>query len=408
MSKLHKTALTASIVLMLALSACNGVNLSTLKSTYGLAALPAQAANPTQTQVSVANSDLMAAYEGTLEQIYARVNRSVVNVDVIQTVSAQGFSGNPQSPFGSPGAGAQAALGSGFVWDAQGHIVTNNHVVDGADRITITFADGTTSLAEVVGVDPNSDLAVLKVNVAQNKLAPIEIADSAQVKVGQLAVAIGNPFGLEGTMTAGIVSALDRSLPVGQDSQTTANYTIPDIIQTDASINPGNSGGVLVDDQGQLIGVTAAIESSTNSNSGVGFVIPSRIVQKVVPALIKSGSFQHSYIGISGVSLDLALAQTNNLSDSQRGVLVMEVVPNGPAAKAGVQGGSRQATIDGAQTLAGGDVIIAIDQQSITRFEDIGSYLFESTAPGQVIRLTVLRNGAQIEIPVTLGVLPVS
>jgi serine protease Do len=415
MSKIQKTSLVASIILLLALSACSGLNLSTLKTSYGLSSQPAQAAGPTLAQAGTPTGELLAAYQGTLEQIYQNVNPSVVNVDVVQTAasSVQVLPNGQQSPFNSPGAQSQqAALGSGFVWDTQGHIVTNNHVVEGADKITVTFTDGTTAAAKLVGADPNSDLAVIKVDLPQSKLIPIELTDSAQVKVGQIAIAIGNPFGLEGTMTVGIVSALDRSLPVNLQDQSTQStsptYTIPDIIQTDASINPGNSGGVLVNDQGQLIGVTSAIESTTNANAGVGFVIPSRIVQKVVPSLIKTGSFQHSYLGISGVTLSLDLAQANNLSDSQQGVLIMQVVSNGPAAKAGLQGGSRQVTIDGSQTLAGGDVIVAIDKQPVNQFEDIGSYLFESTIPGQTVDVTVLRNGQQVEIPLTLGILPAS
>jgi 2-alkenal reductase len=212
------------------------------------------------TSLPPSSSEAIEAFQGILENVYAQVNPSVVNVEV--AVKATSANGLQNTPFGfGNSAPVQQGLGSGFVWDSQGHIVTNNHVVDGADQIRVTFADGTTVDAKRVGTDPNSDLAVIQVNVPASDLHPVTLADSSQVKVGQLAIAIGNPYGLSGTMTSGIVSALSRTLPVGLDSANFGNgptYSIPDIIQTDASINPGNSGGVLVDDQGQLISVTTA------------------------------------------------------------------------------------------------------------------------------------------------------
>jgi 2-alkenal reductase len=413
MSKIRITIPAVLLILTLALSACSTASLSAASLSERIAGETAQAAAPALALDNIPAAELLAAYQGTLEKIYATVNPSVVNVDVVMTTTttSQGFQNGQQNPFSNPGMEAQqTALGSGFVWDTQGHIVTNYHVVEGADQITVTFSDGTSAAASLVGADPNSDLAVIKVDVPKSELVPVETADSAQVKVGQIAIAIGNPFGLEGTMTVGIVSALDRSLPVSTDSlnaqRSAGTYTIPNIIQTDASINPGNSGGVLVNAQGQLIGVTAAIESTTNSNAGVGFVIPSRIVQKVVPALIKTGRYQHSYIGISGVTLSRELAQANNLSDAQQGVLVVSVAANSPADQAGLQGGSRQTSVNGAQYLAGGDVITAIGGETVRQFEDIGSYLFDSTLPGQEITLTILRNGQTLEVPVTLGILP--
>ncbi|HEX7972910.1 MAG TPA: trypsin-like peptidase domain-containing protein, partial [Anaerolineales bacterium] len=237
------------------------------------AAAAAPQAQATAGPVTAASGPL-AAYQSTLEQIYSQVGPSVVNIDVV--IGATATRSRNGSPFGF-GSQQSEALGSGFVWDTQGNIVTNNHVVSGATQIQVTFSDGTTASAKLVGADPNADLAVVKVNVPASQLRPVQIADSTQVKVGQLAIAIGNPFGLAGTMTTGIISGLERSLPVGLDSQTGqtsqtgGTYAIPDIIQTDAAINPGNSGGVLVDDQGRLIGVTAAIESATNSNSGMAY-----------------------------------------------------------------------------------------------------------------------------------------
>ncbi len=357
--------------------------------------------------------------QATFEQIYTAVNPSVVNIHVIEggTNVGGGNGGNGGNGNGQPGGNGnpfgfapQAALGSGFVWDANGDIVTNNHVVDGATKITVTFADGTTVEATRVGNDPNADLAVIKVNVAAGELHPVQLADSTQVKVGQVAIAIGNPFGLSGTMTQGIISGLSRSLPVANSSSalgsSTGTYSIPDIIQTDAAINPGNSGGVLVDDQGHVLGVTAAIESQAGTSSGVGFVIPAAIVQKVVPALIQSGHYDHPWLGITGTTLTPDLAQAMNLKAEQQGVLVISTAANSPAAKAGVQGSQQPATINGQAEQVGGDVITALNGQTIKRFEDLASYLLDSTQAGQSVTLTVLRQGQTQTLQVTLGVLP--
>jgi 2-alkenal reductase len=273
----------------------------------------------------------------------------------------------------------------------------------------VTFWDDTVATAKLVGADPNSDLAVIQVNVPTSKLTPVQLTDSTKVKVGQLAIAIGNPFGLQGTMTQGIISGLSRTLPVGLDNQSTQQgptYSIPDIIQTDAAINPGNSGGVLVDDQGNLIGVTAAIASSAGSNSGVGFAIPSAIVEKVVPSLINTGTYQHPWLGISGTTLTSDLAQAMNLSQSQQGSLVIDVTPNGPADRAGLRGSGQSATINGHQTPIGGDIITAINGQPVKTSEEMASYLFDRTQVGQTASLTILRSGHEQQVKVTLGVLP--
>jgi len=302
--------------------------------------------------------------------------------------------------------------GSGFVWDQQGHIVTNNHVVDQADKIEVVFSDGTTVPATVVGTDPESDLAVLSVDVPADKLQPVQLADSNQVKVGQLAVAIGNPFGLEGTMTVGIISALGRSLPTTNPTEQALmqgpTYTIPEIIQTDAPINPGNSGGVLVNDQGQVIGVTSAIESPVRASAGIGFAIPSAIVDKVVPELITNGHYQYSWLGVSGATLTPELATAMNLNADQRGALVIQVTPNGPADQAGLQGSDRQVKIEDQNVPVGGDVITAIDGQPVKDFEDVVAYLVGSTKAGQQVTLTVLRQGKEEQITVKLGARPES
>ncbi|MDO9065727.1 MAG: PDZ domain-containing protein, partial [Chloroflexota bacterium] len=238
----------------------------------------------------------------------------------------------------------------------------------------------------------------------------IQIGDSTQVKVGQLVIAIGNPFGEQNTMTMGIVSAVGRTLPVSSDSQSSAttqpSYSIPDVIQTDAPINPGNSGGVLVDIQGRLVGVTAAIESSTNSSAGIGFAIPSAIVKRVVPVLVKGNQVQHSYLGLSGGSMTPELADAMKLPSTQRGALVASVTAGGPAEKAGVKGSADSATINGQKVSVGGDIVVAIDNQKVKAFEDIVAYLASSTEVGQTVTLTVLRQGKEETVKVTLSARP--
>ena len=292
------------------------------------------------------------------------------------------------------------------MWDTQGHIVTNNHVVEGADKITVTFYDGSTVPAEVTGTDPDSDLAVIKVDVPVDQLQPVQMADSTQVKVGELATAIGNPFGLQGTMTMGIVSALGRTLPTESGTAQGQYYSIPDIIQTDAPINPGNSGGVLVDDRGRVIGVTAALESAVQSSAGIGFVIASQIVQKVVPALIETGHYDQPWLGISGTSLVPDLATAMGLAADQRGALVVDVTADSPADKAGLRGSDRQVEIEGQQVRVGGDVIVAVDGQLVKEFGDLITYLARSTEVGQTIELTVLRGGQEEKLSLKLAARP--
>ena len=352
-------------------------------------------------------ADLQAAYE----QIYQRVLPSVVSITVTATVTQT----LPSLPFDFdfnfpnqeiPRQFQQRGAGSGFVWDTQGHVVTNNHVIQGADVVRVRFSDGTSALAEVVGADTDSDLAVLEVDVPVNLLKPVELADSTQVKVGQIAVAIGNPFQLEGSMTTGIISGTGRSLALEPTDTSGSTYSIPDVIQTDAAINPGNSGGVLVDINGRLIGVTTAIESPVRGNAGVGYVVPSAIVQKVVPILIEEGDYQHPYIGISGTDLSADLAELMDLPASQRGALVLQVNPGSPADEAGLRGSDRQASLDGQDVNVGGDVITAINGQVIEDFEDLVTYLARYAYVDETIILTVLRNGQAQDISLTLAARP--
>ncbi len=362
--------------------------------------------------------DLESAYQA----IYNQVNPSVV---LIQVVTGSNTNRPPRggSPFGSPfgqgpngrspfGQGqGQQALGSGFIWDTQGNIVTNNHVIDGASQITVTFADGSTVPGKLVAADPDSDLAVIHVDVPAAQLHPVQMADSTQVKVGQIAIAIGNPYGEQNTMTTGIISAIGRSLPVTngnapQGSAQGGTYTIPDVIQTDAAINPGNSGGVLLNSQGQVIGVTQSIESQSGASAGIGFAIPSTIVQQVVPSLIQTGHYDHPYLGLSGTSMTPGLAQAMGLPSTQGGALVASVTANGPAAKAGLIGSTKNATVDGVQTQVGGDVITAYNGQPVKTFDDLVALLARAGKPNQTVTLTILRNGKEQTITITLGTRP--
>jgi serine protease Do len=367
---------------------------------------PAQASSgPTQVPVAVASGDgVLADLQASLETIYNAVSPSVVNIRVVVTVQSSQF---PGLPFVSPqGPQQQEALGSGFVWDTQGHLVTNNHVVDGADQITVTFEDQTSVPAQVVGADPDSDLAVLSVDVPTSELHPVQ-ESATYAKVGQIAIAIGNPFGLQGSMSLGIVSAVGRTLPVDTTGSTTGpSYTIPAVIQTDAPINPGNSGGVLVDDQGKLIGVTAAIVSASGSSSGVGFAIPAEIVQMVVPALIQNGHYDHPYIGVSGTTLTPSLASAMNLAEQQHGALLIDITPGGPADNAGLHGSDKAVDIGGQSVRVGGDVVIAIGGQTVNSFDDLAAYVALNTKVGQTVSMQVIRDGKEQSVDITIGARP--
>jgi 2-alkenal reductase len=342
-----------------------------------------------------------------LAAIYEAVAPSVVNIQVEKRAGTG--SALPQIP-GFPLPDMQPPLqrgeGSGFIYDNEGHIVTNNHVIDGADKIIVTFNNGMWARAEVVAADPQADLAVIKVTPPKGmEWRPLKLAEDNTLKVGHTVIAIGNPFGLQGTMTSGIVSALGRGFPVG--SFGTGRYTLPDVIQTDAAINPGNSGGPLLNLKGEVVGVKFAIESPTRQNAGVGFVIPVSIVKRVVPALIKDGVFKYAYLGLEGSTITPQLAEALELPDNTLGVYVSGVVPGGPSAQAGVRGGNRTVTLpDGSEVRRGGDIIKAIDDMPVIRFEDLVSYLVTKASPGQTVTLTIERDGKQIEVDVTLGERP--
>lgn len=337
--------------------------------------------------------------EATLSGIYDDVNPSVVSIQVTQRV--------PGSSGSLPGGGFRQGSGSGFVWDKDGYIVTNNHVVEDADDIDVRFSDGSTFPADLVGADRDSDLAVLKIDVPAARLQPVARADGAGIRVGQLAVAIGSPFGLENTMTVGFVSALGRSLPVDAETLGGPTYTIPDVIQTDAPINPGNSGGVLVNEAGEVIGVTSAIISPVQASAGIGFAIPVTIVNEVVPALIADGEYTHAWLGLSGTSLTPDIAEAMDLDANQRGALVIEVLEDSPSEAAGLRGSDDTTTVNGLELPVGGDIIIALEGVPVQTFDDLVAELAHHAA-GERVALTILRDGKTQDVTVTLEARPAS
>ena len=314
-------------------------------------------------------------------------------------------------------------LGSGFVYDKNGHIITNNHVVSGGsdNEILVTFSDGSVYRAQIVGTDPHSDLAIVKVNaIPQEKLIPLVLGNSSELVIGQPVAAVGNPFGLSGSMTEGIVSGLGRLLPslpsqadplFGRESSSAVigAFSIPDIIQTDAAINPGNSGGPLLNMKGEVIGINSAIFSNTGVYAGVGFAIPSNIVKKVVPSLIENGSYDHPWLGVIGTDITPAIAEAMNLNLSEaKGFLVTGVNANSPADKAGIQGGDRVTKIGGIEMELGGDVIVGIDGKPVRKIDDVITHLEREKIIGDQVTLTLIRNGETLQKTLTLEERPES
>jgi 2-alkenal reductase len=322
------------------------------------------------TAAAVANS-----LQDSLTNVYAHANASVVYILV------------------PPG-----TSGSGFVYSAEGYIVTNNHVVDGGSSFEIVFANGERRPAELAGTDVDSDLAVLKVDSLPDGTGPLPLADVNSLQVGQFVVAIGNPFGEQGSMSFGIISGLGRSL-ASQRGQAGSSYSLPQVIQTDAPINPGNSGGPLLNLNGEVIGVNAQIASTTGANSGVGFSIPVSAIKLVVPDLIEKGSHSYAYLGASfDGEVSLEEQQAYDLPQAS-GAYIVEITPGGPAEQAGLRAASQS-------TGRGGDLVIAINGTPIGDFADLNSFLVFGGAPGQQITVTVLRDGQTVDVPLTLGERP--
>jgi S1-C subfamily serine protease len=289
--------------------------------------------------------------------------------------------------------------GSGFVYNIEGYIITNNHVIEGATSMQVTFIDGNITAATVVGTDPYSDLAIIKVNISPEQLHPVLLGNSSNLVVGESIIAIGSPFGLSDSMTSGIVSALGRELSA------TGGYTIIDVIQVDAAINPGNSGGPLVNMYGEVVGVNSAIVSQTGEFSGVGFAIPSDTVKREIPSLIANGDYVHPYLGISGLDVNLAIAERLGLNKVQ-GFLIMTIVEDGPAEEAGLRGGTETVTIDGQQIRIGGDIIIGVDNINVRKINDLVVYLERNKRPNDTISLKVIRNQIETTVKLTLGERP--
>ena len=331
--------------------------------------------------------DVTVGSNMSLIQLFEKAEPAVIQVNV-KKIQSEGAT--EEVPGGS---------GSGFVYDDTGHIITNNHVIDDALKITVTFLDGESYAAEIVGNDADLDLAVLKINARNSYLHHLELGSSSELKVGQQVVAIGNPFGLSGSMTTGIVSQIGRLLP--QES----GYSIPNVIQTDAAINPGNSGGPLLNLNGEVVGINTAIQSETGNFTGVGFAIPSDTVNKVVPILIRDGGIRHPWLGVSGIDIDYELAEIRGL-DSTKGFLIVSVIEGSPADIAGLMGTETREMIDGRDVPMDGDIIIKIDGELVRKIADILVHLQMEKLVGDEMVLTILRDGEVMDKTIFLGERP--
>ena len=320
----------------------------------------------------------------SLVELFEKSEEGVVRIDVVKINSFR--EGN--------------SVGSGFVFDLFGNIITNAHVIDNADNITVTFLDGSQYNASIVGMDKFTDIAVINVEEKPDYLHPLEIGDSSTLKVGEPVAAIGNPFGLSGSMTSGIVSQIGRLLP-SHDT----GFSIPNVIQTDAAINPGNSGGPLLNMNGEVMGINTAIQSGTGQSAGIGFAVPSNTISKVVPVLITEGKYSHPWIGISGQDINPDLAKIRNLNHS-KGFLIVTVIPDSPAEMAGLKGVSEIEKIDNKEYPKDGDIIISVDGKEVRKISDILIHLQEEKSVGDEMILGIIRNGEQMDIILTLIVRP--
>jgi S1-C subfamily serine protease len=347
-------------------------------------------ATPVASSPIVSDAQPASGTSRTVGQVYEEDAQGVAYIE------SQGVTSSEPSPFGDGGTGT--ATGSGFLIDDAGHLLTNAHVVDGASSVTATFGDGDQLEAEVLGVDDSTDVAVLEVDPSALSANPLELGDSGAVKVGDAAVAIGNPYGLDRTVTSGIISALQRQI------SSPNGFTISDVLQTDAAINPGNSGGPLIDSNGRVIGINSQIATggSSSGSVGIGFAVPIETARNVAEQIIDGGSVTHAYLGISGADLDETLADALGL-DVSEGALVQQTTPDGPADDAGLQGGDGPAKeVEGARIPTGGDVITAMDGDPITGMDDLIAAI-DAHQPGDQVELTILRDGSEQEVEVTLG-----
>ena len=332
--------------------------------------------NENHTQTIGESVGIERSYEYSLVDIFEKSEESVVQVNVLR-------------------GGSDGGMGSGFVYSEEGYIITNQHVVKDAKKVTVTFLDGEAYIGDVIGTDPDLDIAVVKVSPSNTYLQPITIGDSSKLKVGEKIAAIGNPFGLSGSMTSGIVSQIGRLLP--QES----GYSIPDVIQTDAAINPGNSGGPLINMKGEVVGINTAIQSVTGEFSGIGFAVPSNTVKKIVPVLIEDGEFKHPWMGISGTDVDPELADFRELKSS-KGFLVISVIEGSPAEQAGLIGVTETKEIDGRELAVDGDIVLSIDGKTVRKISDILIHLQREKSIGDEMVLSVNRNGEILELTMVL------
>jgi 2-alkenal reductase len=359
------------------------------------APLPAVAPVPTLAAAEIAP---LETQQRALVELYRRVNPAVVSIEVAgHHPPAEGAPAPEQEiPF---------AQGSGFLFDDQGHIVTNNHVVEDATGFQVRFANGLTVAGTLVGSDPGSDLAVLKVDELPPATAPLALADSNSVEVGQMAIAIGNPFGERNTLTVGVVSGLGRSLR-GPRSRQGGRFSITNVIQTDASINPGNSGGPLLNIHGEVIGVNTAIRSDSGQFEGIGYAIPSNALARVVPALIRTGNYQHPWLGVGMRDVDPLFARHFKLA-AQQGILITSVQSGGPADQAGLRAGTTSGDYGGVPVVYDGDIVTAVDGQRVLGGDDLVGYLEANAQVGDRVTLSVVRDTQAQQIVVTLGSRPV-
>ncbi|MEX0761099.1 MAG: trypsin-like peptidase domain-containing protein [Dehalococcoidia bacterium] len=351
----------------------------TAEATSDLASATPTASSVPASSHNLTPDEIVAAHELVLADIFERVVPSVVRI--------------------SARSGLGSADGSGWVWDEQGHIVTNYHVISDATSVNVAFFDGSEFDAEIVGGDPDSDMAVLKIDPGDKDLVPAELGDDSILRPGQMAIALGNPFGQdqEFTMTTGIVSALGRLIASGF-----GDFSIPGVVQTDAAINPGNSGGPLLDRHGRVIGTNTQIRSSTRQNSGVGFAVPVNLTKRVVPSIIEDGRHEYSYLGITTRDLNKELREFAELPPDVNGALVQQVLPDTPADKAGIRGGTESRPLGGQNVSLGGDILNSVDSMEFRRMDELISYLALNTSPGDVITLGGIRDGEPIEFEVEL------
>ncbi len=343
---------------------------------------------PEVNSTSILIEDVVQIIEDGVQSVYEQVRESVVHVTRISYTADSFQQAVPQE-----------GTGSGFVWDSDGHIVTNNHVVEGADELEVLITNGMTLEAELVGGDSYTDLAVLKVDLPPEGLRPIDLGDSDALQVGQLAIAVGNPFGLSSTVTTGVVSALGRTM------RSPNNRLINNVVQTDAAINPGNSGGPLLNSLGQVIGINTQIFTTGGGFLGIGFAIPINTAKRWVPEMIEFGRARHPAIGVTIANLNTQLAEALDIP-VEEGVLVQMTEQGGPAEQAGILGGDEVMSIGNSQLIVGGDVIVAIDDNTIANGDDLTTWLDANTQVGQTVELTIIREGQEISISVTLGELP--